>query len=133
VTHAAFGSSQPLELYVEAYRRFMRGPTYGWGWDLVAETDAGQVAACCMVWPDPVSRSGNFEPVATHPDHRRRGYATAVMTEGLRRLADHGMRTAIVRTPVPNRGAAALYLSLGFTESPTQRAFVREGTGTLGP
>jgi GNAT superfamily N-acetyltransferase len=133
VTHAAFGSAEPFATYVEDYRGFMRVDAYRLGWDLVAETEDGLAAACCIAWPDPVSRSGNFEPVATHPDHRRRGYASAVMTEGLRRSVRAGMSTAIVRTAFGNHVAASAYLSLGFTEVPMQRAFVRRATGRLDP
>jgi GNAT superfamily N-acetyltransferase len=133
VTHAAFGSAASFVDYVEDYRGFMHGDAYRLGWDLVAETEDGRAAACCIAWPDPVSRSGNFEPVATHPDHRRQGYASAVMTEGLRRSESAGMTTAIVRTAFDNHAAASAYLSLGFTEVPMQRAFVRRATGRLDP
>jgi mycothiol synthase len=68
---------------------------------------------------------GNFEPVATHPDFARRGFATAVMIEGLRRLRAAGMRWAIVRTPFGNAAARALYESLGFEKWHFDRAFAR--------
>ncbi len=127
VERAAFGSDRPLERYVEDYRIFMGSPFYPLGWDLVAETEDGEAAACCIAWPDTVSRMGNFEPVATHPSHARQGFATMAMQEGLRRFAAEGMTTVIVRTPIRNDAAAALYLSLGFVERPLQRAFVPEG------
>ena len=42
---------------------------------------------------DEANRRGIFEPVVTHPDHRRRGLARALMLEGMRRaraLGRHG-------------------------------------------
>lgn len=128
VTHAAFGVARRgilLDPYIEMYAAFMNSPAYPDGWDLVASTDAGEAAACAIAWPDPVSAVGNFEPVATHPDHRRRGFATAVLHEGCRRLWSAGMHTAMVRTPVTNHAALALYRSAGFVDSYVERAFRR--------
>lgn len=57
-----------------------------------------------------------YEPVCTHPAHRRRGLARALMIEGLHRLAARGARTVTVETgnAVPANG---LYDAMGFTES----------------
>lgn len=125
VTRAAFGVDRPFDRYVEQYGAFMTSPAYPAGWDLVAWTDAGDAAACAIAWPDPVSAIGNFEPVATHPAQQRRGYGTAVLSEGCRRLRAAGMHRAMVRTPVTNEPALALYRSVGFTDSHVERAFRR--------
>jgi ribosomal protein S18 acetylase RimI-like enzyme len=116
IAHAAFRVERSLGGYVEDYRRFAASPAYPRGWDLVAENESGAAVACCIAWPDPISGSANFEPVATHPAFSRQGYASAVMIEALRRLRDAGMTWAIVRTPSSNGGAQALYRSLGFVE-----------------
>jgi mycothiol synthase len=129
ITRMAFGPNRPAGPYLESYRRFAASPAYPDGWDLVAWTDAGEAAACCIAWPDPVSGVGNFEPVATHPDHVRQGYAGVVMGEGLRRLRAAGMRRAIVRTPITNDPADALYRSLGFVATHVERAYVRADRG----
>ncbi len=125
VTHGAFGVARPFNRYVEQYAAFMDSPAYPDGWDFVVWADAGEAAACAIAWPDPASAVGNFEPVATHPDHRRHGYGTAVLREGCRRLRSAGMRRAIVRTPVTNHAALALYRSAGFADSYLERAFRR--------
>jgi ribosomal protein S18 acetylase RimI-like enzyme len=129
VTHAAFGVDRPFDDYVAAYRRFMDSPAYPDGWDLVARTPAGEAAACCIAWPDPVSRVGNFEPVATHPSFHRQGFATIVLRDGLRRLREAGMRHAVVRTPADNAAALALYRSVGFEPDHEQLAFRRPAVG----
>jgi ribosomal protein S18 acetylase RimI-like enzyme len=116
VTHAAFSVDRPFADYLEGYRVFARSPAYPSGWDLVAEDRDGRAAACCIAWPDPVSASGNFEPVATHPRFVRRGFAGAVMRAGMTRLREAGMTWAIVRTPLSNTAAQGLYRSLGFEE-----------------
>jgi ribosomal protein S18 acetylase RimI-like enzyme len=117
VTHAAFEVALPFDAYVEAYPSFMQTPAYPRGWDLVAWTDDGEPAAATIAWPDGDSLVGNFEPIAADPAHRRRGFASVVMREGMRRLRAAGMRRAIVRTAVSNTAAAALYRSVGFEEA----------------
>ena len=117
VTHAAFDVAMPFDAYSEAYASFMQTPPYPRGWDLVVWTDDGEPAAATIAWPDGDSSVGNFEPVATHPAHRRRGLASAVMREGMRRLRAAGMHHAIVRTPVSNAGATAAYRSVGFADA----------------
>lgn len=129
VTHAAFGVDRPFDDYVAGYRRFMDSPAYPDGWDLVAWTPAGEAAACCIAWPDPLSRVGNFEPVAAHPSFHRQGFGSVVLKDGLRRLRDAGMRRAVVRTPVDNVAALALYRSVGFEPDHEQLAFRRPVAG----
>ena len=87
--------------------------------------DTGRAAACCIAWPDPVSRAGTFEPVATHPDLNGRGFGKAVLTEGLRRFAAAGMTYAIVGVDVGNAPAEALYRSVGFRPDRTLRVYER--------
>jgi len=129
ITHAAFGVDRPFDDYVAGYRRFMDSPAYPDGWDLVVRTPAGEGAACCIAWPDPVSRVGNFEPVATHPSFRRQGFAAVVLRDGLRRLREAGMRRAVVRTPADNVAALAAYRSVGFERDHEQLSFRRPAVG----
>jgi ribosomal protein S18 acetylase RimI-like enzyme len=64
---------------------------------------------------DQVNRRAIFEPVCTHPDHRRRGLALALMHEGLHRLRAMGAREVTVDTG-SMEAANRLYDSVGFTE-----------------
>jgi GNAT superfamily N-acetyltransferase len=126
ITRAAFRVERlPFDRYVREYEAFTRSPAYPLGWDLVAWAGPDRAAACTIAWPDPVSRVGNFEPVAAHPDVHRQGYATAVMREGLRRLRDAGMRRAVVYARMDNEPAIALYRSVGFHDDHIQRWFSR--------
>jgi len=52
--------------------------------------------------------------VCTHPDHRGRGYAGALMRHVAQRILDRGERP-FLHAYASNRGAIALYESLGFT------------------
>jgi predicted GNAT family acetyltransferase len=52
--------------------------------------------------------------VCTHPDHRGRGYAGALMRRVAGRILDRG-ETPFLHAYASNRGAIALYEALGFT------------------
>jgi mycothiol synthase len=125
ITHAAFGSPRPFADYAADYARFRASPAYPQGWDLLLRDTDGRAAACCIAWPDPVSRAGTFEPVATHPEFHRRGLGKALLLEGLRRFAAAGMTYAIVGVDVDNPGAEALYRSVGFRPDRVLRVYER--------
>ncbi|MCB9455917.1 MAG: GNAT family N-acetyltransferase [Anaerolineaceae bacterium] len=93
---------------------FQSSPIYRHDLHLVAEAPDGSFAAFAGLTVDEVSRTAIFEPVGTHPDHRRRHLAQAVMVEGLRRLRAFDIETVYVGTGemIPANG---LYESLGFT------------------
>jgi mycothiol synthase len=97
----------------DAVRVLRRVPTHCE--DLVVVAPDGTFAAFCSIWFDEFNRTGTFEPVGTHPDHRRRGLAKAVMCEGLRQLKELGATVAFVGTGY-DAPANRLYESVGFTE-----------------
>jgi ribosomal protein S18 acetylase RimI-like enzyme len=80
---------------------------------LAAVTDDGTFASFCGIWSSPEIAAGQFEPVGTHPDHRRRGLAAAVMSRGLAWMRERGLRSAFVGTGTLNP-SNFLYASLGF-------------------
>lgn len=80
--------------------------------DCVVEAPDGRFAAYCMCWPDDENGVGEFEPVGTRAEFRRRGLGAAVCTFALRRLHEEGLRQAIVYCV--SGPACALYQSLGF-------------------
>jgi ribosomal protein S18 acetylase RimI-like enzyme len=125
ITHAAFDSPKPFAEYAADYAGFRASPAYPHGWDLLLRDADGRAAACCIAWPDPISRAGTFEPVATHPELRRRGFGRALLLDGLRRFAAAGMTYAIVGVDVDNPGAEALYRSVGFRPDRVLRAYER--------
>ena len=91
-------------------------PSFRRDLDLAAEAPGGGFAAYVWVTWDPANRRGIFEPVCTHPGHRRRGLALALMLEGLRRLGSLGAADAYVET-CDGGPANALYDAVGFTEA----------------
>lgn len=106
----------PSKFTVEGYARLRQCPLYRPDLDLVAVTPEGELAAYGIVWWDRVSRVGLFEPVGAAERHRGRRYASAVMTEGLRRLRALGATDAVVgvATRVESEPARRLYASTGF-------------------
>ncbi len=98
------------------FRTFARlAPSFRRDLDLVAEAPDGSLAAYVGLPYDAVNRCGIFEPVCTHPDHRRKGLALALMREGMWRLKALGTVDVSVETGdmAPAQG---LYGAVGFTE-----------------
>lgn len=102
------------DLTPAAYRAIMDAPTYRRELNLIVCAPDATFAAFCILWYDDANRAGLFEPVGCHPAHRRKGLATAMMREGLRRLQQRGASQALVGTSGRNQAANALYESLGF-------------------
>ncbi|HEY3502210.1 MAG TPA: N-acetyltransferase [Actinocatenispora sp.] len=119
VQHAAFPGSS---LTAGRYRRLRWVPGFRPELDLVCEVD-GRITAFCLAWLGPSGGTALLEPTGTHPDHRRRGYARAVLGEAFRRLAGLGATGVAVLTPVANRPAVGLYRALGFAAVAERRSY----------
>jgi mycothiol synthase len=101
----------------EACRNMYNAPTFPRDLNLALFT-GGTLASFATVWYHPANNIGVFEPVGTHPDHRRRGLSTVLMYLGMRKLVELGADYVYVGTgsrEAPNR----LYSSLGFNEVDT--------------
>lgn len=109
----------------DSYRRMRAVPGYAADLDIVAILPDGALASYCICWFDPVSSSGEFEPVGTRAAYRRQGLGKAVVEEGLRRLRSRGARTALVYCSGMNPAAQALYESVGFQVTDRERAYTR--------
>ncbi|MCP3975465.1 MAG: GNAT family N-acetyltransferase [bacterium] len=107
---ASFGSTWNPGEYATLMGTFGYSPDREW---LVVAPD-GSLAGFTETWHDPISSTGLFEPVGTHPDHRRRGVGRALMAAGLRDMASAGLATGMVCFEGDNAGSRALYLGSGF-------------------
>jgi len=94
----------------EWYHGIQSAPLYRRDLDIVAVAADGSIAAFCTAWFDDVTRTGDLEPVATVPAHRKRGLGKAVCLEAMHRLQRMGCKIAFV-TGYSER-ANALYFSL---------------------
>mgnify|MGYP001825612957 CR=1 FL=1 len=111
ISRASFGHERTGEMT----RVLAQAPSYLPELDLAAIAPDGTFAAYTTVWWEPVNRYIIFEPVGTHPEHRRRGLASAVMAEGLRRSMALDPVTAYVGSGA-GQPSNTLYDSLGFNE-----------------
>ena len=96
------------------YLQVMRTPGFDPERELVVVAPDGRFAAFVVVWVDPVSLTGLFEPVGCHSDFRRRGLTKALMFAGMARMKERGMEEAIVGYKPSNEAAFKLYSSAGF-------------------
>ncbi|MEZ4644353.1 MAG: GNAT family N-acetyltransferase [Chloroflexota bacterium] len=103
-----FGATAPPAAY--PYKNL--APTWHETWGVF--TANGETAAYCTIWLDD-NGVGCFEPVGTHPDHRRRGLARTMMQHGLRRLQELGAQCVTVGTGY-DMDANQLYAVLGFSQ-----------------
>jgi len=112
----AFHSDEPDEDYQgwDWYPRVQSAPLYRRDLDLVAVAQDGELASFCTLWFDDVTRTASFEPVGTHPNHRKKGVGKALMTEGLKRVKHLGATLATVGSYSVRAGA--LYESIGFKD-----------------
>lgn len=117
--NAAFGRDFHNALEYQNFTKF--APSFRKDLDLVAVAPDGTFAAYVGIPYDEVNRRGIFEPVCTHPAHRRHGLAQSLMLEGLRCLHALGAVDATVGTGdmIP---ANRLYERIGFTE--VQKGYV---------
>jgi GNAT superfamily N-acetyltransferase len=104
-----FHPDEPDEAYQgwEWYHNIQSCPLYRRDLDIVAVAPGGEIASFCTMWFDDATRSAYIEPVATVPEHLRRGLARATITEGLIRLQQMGAVRALVIGYEP--AANALY------------------------
>ncbi len=98
------------------YAVVMRSPAFEPQNERIVIAPNGDAAAFAVLWFDPVSGSGLFEPVGCHADYRRRGLTKALMLDGLRLMRAAGLHTAYVAHHVESDdpAGAALYRSVGF-------------------
>jgi GNAT superfamily N-acetyltransferase len=114
----------------EQYLAVMRTPGFQIDHELVVVAPDGHFATFVIIWLDLISRSGLFEPVGCHRDFQRRGLASALMYEGMRRMRAAGMETAVVRYYADNVSGVPLYRSVGF-QTRYQIAEYRKPTPSL--
>ncbi|MEU1151551.1 GNAT family N-acetyltransferase [Streptomyces sp. NPDC005918] len=97
----------------------------------VVDAPDGTMAACALGLIHPVlaapayprGRAARVQMVATHPDHRRRGYARAVVSSLLDHLAD--VEDVTLFELHTSTEAAPLYRELGFSGNPALMRMTR--------
>jgi GNAT superfamily N-acetyltransferase len=98
----------------ELYRKVMESPGYAPEREWVIQAPDGTYVAFSIIWYDHLNRTGLFEPVGTHKDHRRRGFGRAIILYGMQQMAAAGMEFATVAHFGQNEAARGLYQACGF-------------------
>ncbi|MGI8927785.1 MAG: GNAT family N-acetyltransferase [Tepidiformaceae bacterium] len=122
----AWSTWGPSSFTEEEYRLLRALPVYDDELDVVAEAPGGALVSYCICWADEATGVSAFEPVGTRPGHTGQGLARAVILEGLRRLRDRGMHTALVSTASVNEAAMRLYPSCGFDVVEREHFYVKQ-------
>jgi ribosomal protein S18 acetylase RimI-like enzyme len=91
---------------------------------IVAAPD-GRLAAYCIAWFDPRTRTTEIEPLGTHPEFRRLGLGRAVVNGVFRRSAERGASSVMVWGAHGNDVAFHLYESSGMRSMRVEREYRR--------
>jgi ribosomal-protein-alanine N-acetyltransferase len=79
---------------------------------LAAPSPGGAPVACLGYW---ISHDeAHVVNLATHPDHRRRGFAKGLLEHLIESVSEDGIRYVILEVRRSNRGAIELYQRAGF-------------------
>jgi len=96
----------------QPFMEIQRAPDYRKDLDLLLVAPNGDYAAFCTIWIDEHNRYGKFEPVGTHREYQRLGLGHALLTEGFRRMAQHGATRSFMES------GNEFYRRIGFKETP---------------
>jgi ribosomal protein S18 acetylase RimI-like enzyme len=113
VMGCAFRSNFVLDQdYLLKWDAARQAPGYRPYLELAVVQDQKVFAAVCFGWIDLRNMVGELEPVGTHPGYRRRGLASAVITEGFHRMASMGIKRAFIASGAEPNPSNRLYESL---------------------
>lgn len=111
--HIGFHPEEEALTEVPAYYvKMEQAPLFRPELELMTQCKDGTLTSFCVVWYDEITKTGMFEPVTTHPNHRRLGLGKAMLLEGLQRLQSMGAERAFVESYGDHR--KAFYNSAGF-------------------
>ncbi|MBN1659259.1 MAG: GNAT family N-acetyltransferase [Anaerolineae bacterium] len=125
---AAFGTEQ---MTLEERLAMMRVPGYDPDLDLLVTAPDGRLAAYCICSIDQEENEctgrneGYTDPVATHPEFRRRGLARALLWAGLAVLKQRGIDVALLGTSSENVAMQRVAQSVGFRVQSASICFSR--------
>ena len=113
------------QLSAERVTRSLAAPWCDRDLGLVVEHGKQGLIGFAFGWLDQASGALEFEPVACHPDWRRRGIGRALLEAIKGRALDRGARIASLTAPADNAGTIAFYHALGFQDHGGELEFVK--------
>ena len=108
---AAFGTDY---MTTEHRLTIMNTSEYDLSLDLIVVAPDGTIAANCICSVNEASKTGNTDPIATHPDYQHMGLARALLLTGLGLLKERGMSFAQLGTSGDNIAMQKVAESVGF-------------------
>jgi GNAT superfamily N-acetyltransferase len=96
-----------------SWHRMVAGPGFRPDLDLVV-MDGDRPAAAATGWLSVGGGPAILEPLATHPDHRGRGFGRSAAAAIVDACLAAGASGVSVATPVSNEAGVATYLAAGF-------------------
>ena len=116
VVRAHVDAWAPSTYTADSYRGVRAAPGYRADLHVLVAAPDGTMAASTVLWLDETNRTVEFEPVGTHPDHRRRGVARAMLLHGMHLARAAGAtRATVACLGAPGHPAARrLYHGVGF-------------------
>jgi len=89
----------------------------------VADTD-GKIIGMIVAWL--FVDEAHIATIATHPDHRRRGVAVALLQHTLHSMQDEGATNAVLEVRAGNIVAQEMYRKIGFVESSRRPKYYKD-------
>lgn len=120
---AAWSTVAPSKYDATAHAAVVSMPQFDRTLVPVVAAPDGTLAAYCIAWFDPVTRTSEIEPLGTRPEYRRLGLARAVSLEAVRRSAERRAESVLVWGVGDHR--TALYESAGFRGGRVLREYAR--------
>ncbi|MTI66772.1 MAG: GNAT family N-acetyltransferase [Firmicutes bacterium] len=119
-----YNEIEPDKEDISIFKSVENAPMYRKDLEIYTEDDNGDMASYALIWFNPVTKTGVYEPVATNNKHQRKGLGRAVIIEGLKRLKSLGAKIAYVGSADEKR--SSFYKSAGFKEYDVYRKWVKE-------
>ena len=91
----------------------------------VAEVD-GAVAGMIVAWL--MVDEAHIATIATHPNQRRQGIASALLRHAIAHMKGEGARTAFLEVRAGNTPAQAMYRALGFVETGRRPRYYKDNS-----
>jgi ribosomal-protein-alanine N-acetyltransferase len=89
----------------------------------VAELE-GKIVGMIVVWL--VVDEAHVATIATHPDFRRKGIGTKLLSHALRQMIDEGARSSFLEVREQNIGAQEMYRKFGYEVSGRRPRYYRD-------
>ncbi len=108
----------PSRYSAEAYEGVRQTASYRGDLHILVEAPDATMASSTIMWLDEANKTAQFEPVGTHPNHRRRGLGRAMLLHAMNLARAAGASRMMVAC-LGARGypeARGLYYSVGFRE-----------------